>query len=274
MTDNPEGSRDTRILILEALVPVLAFGSTVTGIALWEMTGLRFEIQYAAAGGFLASCLLAYLAWHRPRKDIVSLTTPLYGFLFLVTAIDYYSGVLLQLFYAVGLTILVIRLHYRFSTNAADSSAGTDLAAGPLRDYIGASSRAFTGLDAVSGRTAASAFLSFAEGDYRKAAEVSHAGSCHDGTPEPVIRAFTILRQHAELLDKDRARPVTYLKFLPDDASLMAKPLPASTEPDAEFEAVMDNALLLLYSAAWYGAPADRPTLLGLQAFAKRLLEG
>ena len=114
MTDNPEGSRDTRFLILEVLVPVLAFGSTVTGIALWEMTGLRFEIQYAAAGGFLASCLLAYLAWHRPRKDIVSLTTPLYGFLFLVTAIDYYSGVLLQLFYAVGLTILVIRLHYRF----------------------------------------------------------------------------------------------------------------------------------------------------------------
>jgi hypothetical protein len=274
MTDNSEELPDTRILFLEALVPLLAFGSTLAGIALWELTGLRFEFQYAAAGGFLASCLLAYLAWHRPRKDIVSLTTPLYGFLFLVTAIDYYSGVLLQLFYAVGLTILVIRLHYRFSTSAADSSAGTDLATGPLRNYIEASSGAFTGLDAVSGRHAAMAFFSFAEGDYRKAAEVSHAGSCHDGTPEPVIRAFTILRQHAELLDNDRPRPVTYLKFLPEDASLMAKSLPDGGEADAEFEVLMDNALLLLYSAAWHGAPADRPTLLGLQAFAKKLLEG
>jgi hypothetical protein len=274
MTDNPKGSPDTRVLILEALVPVLAFGSTIIGIALWEMTGLRFEIQYAAAGGFLASCLLAYLAWVRPRKDIVSLTTPLYGFLFVITAIDYYSGVLLQLFYAVGLTILVIRLHYRFPTGDDARSSATELTAGPLRNYIEASSGAFTGLDAVSARNAAVSFFSFAEGDYRKAAEVSHAGSCHDGTPEPVIRAFSILRQHAELLDKDRPRPVTYLKFLPEDASLMAKPLPAGGGADDEFEVLMDNALLLLYSAAWHGAPADRPTLLGLQAFAKKLLEG
>ena len=118
------------------------------------------------------------------------------------------------------------------------------------------------------------AFFSFAEGDYRRAADVSHAGSCHDGTPGPVIRAFTILRQHAELLDKDQPRPVTYLKFLPEDASLMAKPLPGTGDSDREFEAMMDNALLLLYSAAWHGAPSDRPTLLGLQAFAKKLLEG
>jgi hypothetical protein len=274
MTDNAETRHDTRTLFLEALVPFLAFGSTVIGIALWEAGGFRFEIQYAAAGGFLGSCILAYLAWMRPRKDIVSLTTPLYGFLFLVTAIDYYSGVLLQLFYAAGLTILVIRLHYRFSTSAADSAAGTELAAGPLRDYVEASREAFTGLDEVSGRNAAMAFLTFAEGDYRRAAEVSHAGSCHDGTPVPVIRAFTILRQHAELLDQDRPRPVTYLKFLPEDTALMAKPLPAGGNADAEFEAMMDNALLLLYSAAWHGAPSDRPTLLGLQAFAKKLAEG
>jgi hypothetical protein len=274
MTENSKGSPDNRTWFLEALVPLLAFGSTIIGIALWEMTGLRFEIQYAAAGGFLASCLLAYLAWVRPRKDIVSLTTPLYGFLFFVTAIDYYSGVLLQLFYAVGLTILVIRLHYRFSSGAVDSSAGTELTTGPLRDYIEASRGTFNGLDAASGRSAAMAFVTFAEGNYRRAAEVSHAGSCHDGTPGPMIRAFTILRQHAELLDKNRPRPVAYLKFLPDDVLLMAKPLPAGGESDAEFETIMDNALLLLYSAAWHGAPSDRPTLLGLQAFAKKLLEG
>ena len=36
MTDNSEGLRDTRNLFLEALVPLLAFGSTLAGIALWE----------------------------------------------------------------------------------------------------------------------------------------------------------------------------------------------------------------------------------------------
>lgn len=268
MTENPE--RDTRGDYLEALVPLLAFGSTIIGIALWE-TGTRFEFQYAAAGSFLASCLLAYLAWHRPRKDIVSLTTPLYGLIFLVTAIDYYSGILLQLFYAAGLTILVIRLHYRFG---AGTPAGPDaeLAAGPLRDYVESTRDAFAGLDAATGRSAVMAFFAFAEGNYRKAADVSHAGSCHDGTPAYITRAFTILRQHAELLDKNLSRPVTYLKFLPDDAPLMAKPLPAAGDSDAEFETMMDNALILLYSAAWYGSPENQPSLIAAQPFAKKLL--
>lgn len=273
MTGNPDTIPGTRTRYLEALVPVLAFGSTVIGIALWELYGMRFEIQYAAAGGFFASCLLAYLAWTRPRKDIVSLTTPLYGFLFLVTAIDYYIRILLQLFYDAGLTILVIRLHYRFSAGASDSSRGNELAAGPLRDYMEATRSTFTGLDQVTGRNAAMAFFAFAEGDYRRAADIAHAGSCHDGTPAGVIRAFSILRQHAELLDKNQPRPVTYLKFLPEDVDVLAKPLPVGNDPDKEFELMMDNALLLLYSAAWHASPENRPALLSLQQFAQKLLE-
>jgi len=35
----------------------------------------------------------------------------------------------------------------------------------------------------------------------------------------------------------------------------------------------MDNALLLLYSAAWHASSADRPLLLASQAFATKLLE-
>lgn len=270
MTDNSDGVRDTRDLYREALVPLLAFGSTLLGIALWE-SGMRFEIQYAGAGGFLASCLLAYLAWLRPRKDIVSLTTPIYGFLFFVTPIDYTGGVALQLLYACGLTALVIRLHYRFAKGAPD--AGKDLVAGPLRDYVGSTRGAFTAPDPVTGHSAAAAFTSFSEGDYRKAADLSHAAVCHDGTPGPVIRAFGILRQHAELLDRNLPRPVTYLKFLPEDSSLMAKSVPGSKDLDREFETQMDNALLLLYSAAWHTSEADRALLLASQEFAKKLLE-
>ena len=272
MTDNSDSIPDTRDLFREALVPLLAFGSTILGILLWN-AGILAEIQYAAVGGFLASCLLAYLAWLRPRKDIVSLTTPIYGFLFMVNQIDYTGGVVLQLLYACGLTALVVRLHKRFGTRNSDSFSGTDLAAGPLKTYVGSTSDAFTAADPLTGHSAAAAFIRFSEGDYQKAADLSHAAVCHDGTPEPIVRAFGILRQHAELLDENLPRPVAYLRFLPEDASLMAKPLPDADDPDREFETLMDNALLLLYSAAWHASEADRPILVASQPFAIRLLE-
>jgi hypothetical protein len=149
MTDNSDNVRDTRNLYREALVPLLAFGSTILGIVLWN-AGVHFEIQYAGAGGFLASCLLAYLAWLRPRKDIVSLTTPIYGFIFFVTPIDYTGGVVIHLLYAGGLTVLVIRLHYRFGKSASD--VGKNLAAGPHRDYVESTRDTFTTLDPVQRR--------------------------------------------------------------------------------------------------------------------------
>jgi hypothetical protein len=271
MTDNSDGGiSNTRDLYLKALVPVLAFGGTILGIIFWNV-GILNEIQYAAAGGFLASCLLAYLAWLRPRKDIVSLTTPVYGFIFMVTPIDYIGGVTLQLLYAGGLTVLVIRLHFRFGV--AEVSSGNELTAGPHRNYVESTRDAFTALDPVTGRSAAEAFVRFSEGDYRKAADLSHAAVLHDGIPGPVIRAFGILRQHAELLEKNLPRPVTYLKFLPDDAALMAKPVPAADDTDREFDTMMDNALLLLYSAAWNASKEDRGLLLASQEFAKKLLE-
>ncbi|HIH04142.1 MAG TPA: hypothetical protein HA263_09970, partial [Methanoregulaceae archaeon] len=150
---------------------------------------------------------------------------------------------------------------------------GKDLAAGPLRDYIESTRDTFIALAPDTGHCAADAFISFSEGEYRKAADISHAGVCHDGTPGAVVRAFSILRQHAELLDRNLPRPVTYQKFLPDDVALLAKPQPGSKNEDCEFETEMDNALLLLFSAAWHASEADRPSLLVSQPFAKKLLE-
>lgn len=267
-----DGNTRKRVLYLEILVPVLAFMSTILGMVLWN-AGVMFEIQYAAAGGFLASCLLAYLAWNRPKKDIVALSTPIYGFIFFVTPIDYTGGVMLQLLYACGLTALTARLHRLFAATAPDSFSGTGLATGRLSAYVESTRDAFAALDPAAGHSAAETFLFFSAGDYHRTAELAHAAACHDGTPEPVVRALGILRQHAELLDSNLPRPFTYLTFLPDDRSLMAKPLPGSGDPDREFETMMDNALLLLYSAAWHASPQDRPSLLASQAFAGRLLK-
>jgi hypothetical protein len=271
MTGNPDNIPDSRHRYAEALVPLLAFGTTLAGIMLWQ-AGVRFEVQYAAAGGFFASCLLACIAWLRPRKDIVSLSTPIYGFLFLATPIDYAGGITLQLLYAIGLTALVIRLHYRFAPGIPGGSSGLDLPE-PLKTYVGSIQDAFTGLGPAPGHSAAEAFFWFSGGEYRKAAEVSHAAVSRDGTFGPMARAFRILCQHADLLDKNLPRPKTFLTFLPDDAALLARPLPAAGDPDREFEVQLDNALLLLYSAAWHVSPADRPSLLALQGFAGKLLE-
>lgn len=271
MTATPDGTGKRRGMYLGALVPLLAFGTTLAGIALHD-AGMLAEIQYAAAGGFCASCLLAYLAWTRLHKDIVALSTPIYGFLFLVTPIDYSGGVVLQLLYACGLTVLTARLYQRFGAGTPRGFSASGLTTGPLSAYIESAGDAFATLGPVAGHSAAAAFISFSEGEYRKAADLSHAASCQDGTPAPVVRAFSILRQHAELLDEDLPRPVTYLAFLPDDAALLAKPLPGSGDPDREFEIQMDNALLLLYCAAWHASPKDRPALLVSQPFARKLL--
>jgi hypothetical protein len=201
----------------------------------------------------------------------VALSTPIYGFIFLANPIDYTGGVALQLLYACGLTILAARLRYRFGA-AGPASSSKELAPGPLSAYLESTRAAFSAISPVAGHAAASAFVSFSEGEYRKAAELSHAASCGNGTPEPVVRAFSILRQHAELLDTNQSRPVTWLTFLPDDAALLAKPLPAGGDPDREFETQMDNALLLLFSAAWHTSPPDRPALLVSQGFAQKLI--
>jgi hypothetical protein len=201
----------------------------------------------------------------------VALSTPLYGFIFLANPIDYTSGLVLQLIYAAGLTVLAARLRYRFG-EAGPVGSSKELTAGPFLTYVESTRNAFSALGPVAGHSAAAAFISFSEGDYGRTADLSHAAVCREGTPEPVVRAFSILRQHAELLDKNLSRPVTYLTFLPDDAVLLAKPLPAGDDQDREFETQMDNALLLLFSAAWHASPADRPTLLVSQGFAQKLL--
>jgi hypothetical protein len=272
MTGNPANASDPRHRYAEALVPLLAFGTTLAGIGLWQ-AGMRFEVQYAAAGGFFASCLLACIAWLRPRKDIVSLSTPIYGFLFLVTPIDYAGGITLQLLYASGLTALVIRLHYRFPPGIPGGSSGPDLP-GPLKTYVGSTRDAFTGPGPAAGHRAAEAFFWFSGGEYRRAADVSHADGLRNGASGPLARAFGIVREHADLLDKNLPRPAMFLTFLPEDDALLARPLPAAGDPDREFEAQLDNALLLLYSTAWHASPADRPSLLALQGFAGKLLEG
>src|SRR5512147_695423 len=266
MTDDSPGRN---LAYAFALVPVLAFGGTIAGMAMYS-AGVLPEIQYAAAGGFLASCLLAYLAWIRSHKDIVALSTPIYGFIFLVTPIDYTGGVALQLVYAAGLTVLAARLRYRFGPEIARGT-GSGLEQGPLADYV---EPAFSGdlPSASAGHAAANILFAFAQGEYQRAGDLAHGAACAADSPGVLARACGILREHADLLEHDRPRPVTYATFLAADAPFLART--AGGDPDKDFDAQLDNALLLLYRIAWHSSPSDRDGLLSLRQFASRLLTG
>jgi hypothetical protein len=62
------------------------------------------------------------------------------------------------------------------------------------------------------------------------------------------------------------------MAFTPEHADLLAKKMPQELDEDHDFYLALDNALLLLYSAAWNGSERDRPHLLSLQAFAQKLM--
>jgi len=251
---------------LELLIPLVSFGATLAGVLAWQ-AGYEIRFQYFAFGCVIGSCLLAYLAWIRPRKDIVSLSTPLYAFIFFVVPTDYASGLILQLLYAVSLTILLVRLKYRFGTPHTAVSSGKELSA-PLRAYADRTSDRVLASTA-DGHQAAVVISRFAMGEYASAAGA--AGQSSDEPPS-LSRAFAIVREHAAVLDGSLPRPDPFLEFLPEDAGILAIPsAPGSTE-EQRFYTAFDNALLLLFTAAWHSSPADRPHLLACQEFLGKLL--
>ena len=264
------GSAGTKFL--ELLVPVLSFGGTLAGIFIWSL-GVHFGIQYAAIGCVLGSCILAYLAWIRQKKDIVSLTTPIYAFIFFVVPADYLPGIVLQLLFAAGLTILLVRLKYRFGASDEPVPDGTVLA-GSLRTYAERVQGSFSCLPQGGAESAGEVFIRFARGDYEEAAReadlaIQHLGPV--GGAQLLIRAFSIVSEQAAHLNRSLHPPERYLKFAPEYSSLLANPDPVSRDEEQEYHTTLYNALLLLYAAAWNRSGADRERLLACQDFALKL---
>src|SRR5208337_3830317 len=118
----------------EMLVPLFSFGGAAFAILAWT-SGWSIDLRVTAAGCVIASFVLAYVAWIRPKKDIVALTTPIYALIFFVVPLDDpVATITLELLYAVSLSILLVRLKYRFSSPGAAPSLGDNLS-GPLGEY-------------------------------------------------------------------------------------------------------------------------------------------
>lgn len=93
-------------------VPGILFGGIVLGLIVPQ---LNFFVPIGIWGCVIGSFVLAYLAYLQPKKDIVSLLTPLYAVLIFANP-DFNQVNLLPILYAVSLTVLVIRLKWRFSS--------------------------------------------------------------------------------------------------------------------------------------------------------------
>jgi hypothetical protein len=231
------------------------------------------DFRISILGCVLASWVLAYLAWIRPKKDIVALSTPLYSFIFIAVPTDIFSSVILELLYAASLTILLVRLKYRFGRSGT-AAYGVKELSDPLKTYIEHTSGSCAGINPETGHSAAVIFVRFAEGNYGEAARVSGTAAGHledTGDNSCLTRAFKIVKEHAALLDKSLPRPQTFLTFSPEDADLLARSVPVSMENDQEFYTILDNALLLLFSVAWTASEQDRLHLHACEAFAQKL---
>jgi hypothetical protein len=272
--ENPDQLSSSAIRLnrwLELAVPLFSFGGILIAFFLLGL-GNNQSYRIASYGCIIGSFILAYLAWIRPKKDIVSLTTPLYAVILFVLPSDLIPDMILPILYAVSLTILLVRLKYRFGEPGTAVSLGKELG-GSLKTYVDRTCEPFKHTSPDTAHRASLAFVQFSQGDYAKVAKMSDTQPVQEDTAGFCLsRAFKVVQEHAALLDTSRPRPDTYQVFTPECADLLANPMLPGKDDDHEFYHTLDNALLLLFSVSWNGAEQDHPHLLRLQAFAQKLM--
>jgi hypothetical protein len=260
-------------LLVEIAIPILSFGGA--GLAfVASVMGSQLDVRYFAIGCVIASILLAYLAWIRPHKDIVALSTPIYSFLFFILPSDAAVNIFLELLYAVSLTILLIRLKFRFGWEISSKQDGKTLEE-PLSAYCESIHEPALGLSTGTAHSAAIIFTRFSEADYREAAKVAGDMMVNPGLVDswpPLATAFAIVREQALLLEQSADQPEQFVNFSNEDTVFLAKPVSGNEKNHALFERALENALILLFATAWNASDKDRPLLLTGQGFALNLI--
>ncbi len=109
-----------RDLLLSAGVPLASFGGIPVAIALTN-AGLIADPGSFAWGCVIGSALLAYLAYLKPRRDLVSLCAPLFALVIFIVPGDLRPNLLTQLLFAATLTVLMIRVNRSFSKKLGDA---------------------------------------------------------------------------------------------------------------------------------------------------------
>lgn len=254
-------------------VPACAFGGLILAVLL-EQSGIIADAADFYWGSVAASVILAYIAFRKPRKDIVSLCTPFFALLIFIVPLETKASLLLQALYAVSITLLMIRLYYRFGT-PRNVPGEENTMEKFLYEYIHRMTPFFRGIDPDTAHEIASAVMSFKFGLYEKT--VTDVNRAISGLPEegssPVIKkALEIVQERAAALEEVRITDYSEVSFGEEDVPYLAVNL-APEQVEDQDSLTLDNALLLLYTVAYLQSPDDGQSLEEHQNFVIQILE-
>jgi hypothetical protein len=258
---------------LSIAVPVTSFGGIGVALLLQQF-GIVADAGRFTWGCVLGAFLLGYLAFGKPKRDIVALCAPLYAFLIFVIPLEITPTLILQFLFAASITILVVRLNMRFSPPAR-VPGGLDPMEKFLIDYIERMRPHFRSIAPATAHDIASAFLSYKFGLYGKTAEEStHAIAAlpAGGAMDVLKKALRIVNERAMNLMNANYTPGTSLEFTDTERPYLAVNLPAEHIED-QATLHLENALLLIYAAAYVSSEDDEATLDEQQKFAINILE-
>lgn len=265
---------NNRIMVLSIAVPVVSFGGMAIAILLQD-AGIIANAGTFSWGCVAGAVILGYLAYLMPKRDLVSLCTPLFAFLIFIVPMEYTPTLLLQGLFAASISFLVYRLHSRFSL-AEKYKGGTDPMERFLDNYIERMRQENLKFPAATSHEIASAFLAFKFGLYANAArECTQAISLiPDGEANAALKkALMIVRASAHNLDNSQVTPDLSIAFDGAERKYTVVNLPSeNVEDPGTYE--LDNALAMIYVAALITSADDEDALTEHRKFVIRLLTG
>lgn len=261
-----------RELIISAAIPLVSFGGTGLGLLL-ENVKIIADAGTFYWGSIAASFLLAYLAYNKPRRDIVSILAPMYAVIIFLLAIEVSPTVILQLLFDASLTVLMIRLNIRFSTPLHKDDE-EDPMEKLLYAYMNRITPNFRSVDARTAHEIAATVLSFKFGIFEnsvRSADKALGMLRGEGSHSTLRKALIIIRDRAEKLQSSDVKAYSGILFSSDDFQY----LPLSIPPDlieSPDNYTLDNALVLCYAVAYLCSPEDGQRLDEHQNFVIQIL--
>lgn len=253
----PGAGRQREIAIA---IPLISFAGIAIGVIL-QLAGVIPDAAEFWYGPAIGAFLLGYLAWLKPRLDVVSICAPVFAVMILIVPLDTKPGLLIVILFAISITILLVRLEKRFSTPV--KIVEEDPMENYLYNYMERLRVMFSDINQKTAHEIAQAFLSFRFGLYGNTVKQADEAILlmKDTEPEKVLKkALTIMRERAKNLENADVTPVTDIFFLGDDAPYLAIHIPEeATEDPAKLN--LDNAVILIYSVSYMRSEDDEQTL-------------
>lgn len=256
---------------LSIAVPILCFGGAALGIFLWKGGYIRDPGSFYW-GCIAGAVLLAYLAWLKPRRDIVSLLAPMYAVIIFLLPLENKPTVLLQILFGASLTILVVRLNLRFS--APVKKFGEDPMEKYLFDYMHRITPLYRGINRETAHEIASAVLSFKFGLYPNtinSAENAVSRLTGEGPIATLRKALIVIRDRASNLEQSEVKSYSHETFDPGEDPYLAVNLPPEKIDNRE-DFTLDNSILLCYAVAYLYSPDDGQVLDEHQNYVLQIL--